>query len=192
MDGDRMKRLEVADTPIHGLRRVTSLPLGDHRGYLARVFCADELAEAGWGASVAQINLTHTRQAGTVRGLHFQHPPHAELKLVRCLRGEVWDVVVDLRHDSPTFLRWHAEKLSADNLAALLIPQGCAHGFQALVDGVDMLYLHSAAYAPSHEDGLRATDPRLGIQWPHPITEMSSRDAGFALLTPSFAGIRTP
>lgn len=187
-----MSRFEIHDTPIPGVRKLVSRRLGDHRGHLARVFCAEELAEAGWSGPVAQANMTSTRRAGTVRGMHFQRPPHAEMKLVRCIRGEVWDVVVDLRAGSPTFLRWHAEVLGADNLAALLIPQGCAHGFQALVDDVEMLYFHSAAHAPAYEGGLLATDPRLHIRWPLPITAISDRDAAFAPLTSTFEGITAP
>ena len=106
--------------------------MGDARGFLSRLFCAEELRAAGWTGPIAQINHTHTARKGTVRGMHFQYPPHAEMKLVSCLRGEVWDVAVDIRAGSQTFLRWHAEILSADNGRALLIPQGFAHGFQAL------------------------------------------------------------
>jgi dTDP-4-dehydrorhamnose 3,5-epimerase len=184
-----MSRLDVSDTPIPGLRLVRAQRLGDARGHLARLFCAEELRLAGWSAPMAQVNLTLTRQRGTVRGLHYQRPPDAEIKLVRCLRGAVWDVVVDLRSGSPTFLQWHAEVLSADNLASLLIPQGCAHGFQALSDDVEMLYMHSAPYVPASEGGVSASEPRLAIPWPLPITEMSGRDLAFPLLTKSFEGI---
>ena len=114
-----MSRFLITDTPLIGLKRVQRQVLRDERGFLSRLFCADELHAAGWYGSVAQINHTCTRQAGTVRGLHYQKPPHAEIKLVSCLRGAVWDVAVDLRLGSPTFLRWHAELLSADNGRAL-------------------------------------------------------------------------
>lgn len=187
-----MNRLDITPTRIHGVFRVDSRAVGDARGFLARSFCAKELAPAGWPGGVAQANITHTLRKGTVRGLHFQHPPHAEAKLVRCLRGKIWDVAVDLRAESPTFLQWHAEMLSHDDLNALLIPQGCAHGFQSLTDEVDMLYLHSAAHAPGSEGGLHANDPRLAIAWPLPIGEMSARDRGFPLLTTDFKGIRLP
>ena len=145
------QRLVVEDTPLAGLKRVRRQPLGDARGFLVRLFCADELRDAGWRAPVAQVNQTRTRARGSVRGLHYQRPPHAETKLVHCLRGEVFDVAVDLRRGSPTFLRWHAERLSEDNGVALLIPEGFAHGLQTLADDVDMLYCHSAAYAPAAE-----------------------------------------
>ena len=184
-----MNRLEILPTPIAGLHRVVSRQLGDSRGYLARAFCAEELAAAGWPGPVVQANLTFTRQKGTVRGLHFQHPPHAEAKLVRCLRGEIWDVAVDLRKGSPTFLQWHAEVLSPGHMNALLIPRGCAHGFQALTDDVEMLYLHSAAHAPASEGGLSVTDPLLAVDWPLPIGEVSARDRAFPFLSHDFKGI---
>lgn len=187
-----MNRLDLQDTPIAGVRRVVSARLGDSRGHLARMFCADELATAGWSGPVAQANLTFTRQRGTVRGLHFQRPPHAEIKLVRCLRGEVWDVVLDLRYGSPTFLQWHAETLTADNMTALLIPHGCAHGFQTLTDDVEMLYFHSAPHVQSSEGGVSAMDALVGVQWPLPISDMSPRDRAFPPLTSTFEGISLP
>ena len=187
-----MSRFEIVDTPLPGLKLVRRQRLGDSRGFLARLFCADELAAAGWTGPIAQINHTFTARQGTVRGLHFQRPPHAEAKLVSCLRGRVWDVAIDVRQGSSTFLQWHAQELSADNGLALLIPAGFAHGFQALSDDVELLYCHSAAHAPHAEAGLNPQDPRLAIAWPVPITELSTRDAGHALLgvgsTETFAG----
>ena len=184
-----MSRLLVEDTPLAGLKRVRRVPLGDSRGFLVRLFCADELRDAGWSAPVAQVNQTRTRERGSVRGLHFQHPPHAEKKLVHCLRGEVFDVAVDLRRGSPTFLRWHGERLSGDNGVALLIPEGFAHGLQTLADDVDMLYCHSAAYVASAEGGLHPREPRVGVDWPLPIGALSPRDDGHAFLAADFAGI---
>lgn len=184
-----MKRFTVTDLPLAGLKRVQRQRLGDDRGFLARLFCAGELAAAGWVKPVAQINHTYTARKGTVRGMHFQHPPHAEMKLVSCIRGEVWDVAVDLRAGSPTFLRWHAERLSADNGCALLIPEGFAHGFQTLADDVELLYCHSAAYVPQAEGGLHPNDPRVGINWPLPIAELSARDAAHPLIEADFKGI---
>ncbi len=184
-----MKRVQVLDTPICGLRRIVSLPLGDHRGHLTRIFCTEELKEVGWNTPVAQANITLTQRQGTVRGMHFQYPPHCETKLVRCLHGRVWDVVVDIRRGSPTFLQWHAEVLSAGNFTALLIPQGCAHGFQTLTNDAEMLYFHSAVHEPAHEGGVPALDPHLAISWPLPITEMSDRDRTFPHLSSAFEGI---
>lgn len=184
-----MSRFTITDLPLPGLKLVERQRLGDARGFLSRLFCAAELLSAGWNKAIAQINHTYTARAGTVRGLHFQRSPHAEMKLVSCLRGEVWDVAVDLRAGSETFLSWHAERLSAENGRALLIPEGFAHGFQALSDDVELLYCHSMAYAPAAEAGLNPQDPRLAIAWPLPIAELSARDSQHPLLTAQFAGV---
>ena len=184
-----MNRLTVTDLPLAGLKLIARQRLGDARGFFARLFCADELRAAGWRDAIAQINHTMTARKGTVRGLHFQRPPHAETKLVSCIRGEVFDVAVDLRRDSPTFLAWHAEQLSADNNCAMLIPQGFAHGFQALTDHAELVYCHSAAYDATSEGGLNPRDPRLAIAWPLPVTEISARDASAPMLAGTFAGV---
>jgi dTDP-4-dehydrorhamnose 3,5-epimerase len=184
-----MNRFSVTDLPLAGLKRVERQHLGDNRGFLARLFCAAELAAAGWTKPVAQINHTRTARRGTVRGLHFQRPPHAEMKLVSCIRGEVWDVAVDVRADSPTFLHWHAEHLSTENGRALLIPEGFAHGFQALTDDVELLYCHSAAHHPGAEAGLNPQDARLAIPWPLAITELSAKDAAHPLIDTGFEGV---
>ncbi len=184
-----MSRFKLSDTALAGVRVVERQRVGDARGSLTRLFCADELREAGWMGPIAQINHTVTTRAGAVRGMHFQRSPHAEIKLVSCLRGEVFDVAVDLRPASPTYLHWHAERLSADNGRALLIPQGFAHGFQALADNVQLLYCHSAAYAPGAEAGLSPTDARLAIAWPLGISELSPRDAGHPQINDEFRGV---
>jgi len=184
-----MQRFTVEPTPLRGLVCVQRKRLEDARGFFSRLFCAEELAAAGWQGPVAQINHTWTRQRGAVRGLHFQHAPHAEDKLVSCLRGEVFDVAVDLRRGSPTMLRWHGERLSASNGRALLIPRGFAHGFQTLSDDCEMLYLHSSRYEPQAEGALNIHEPRLGISWPLPVAELSARDAAHPYLDPAFSGI---
>jgi dTDP-4-dehydrorhamnose 3,5-epimerase len=184
-----MSRFAVCDTPIAGLKVVERQPVGDARGFLARLFCAEELAAAGWQKPVAQINQTLTQKQGTVRGLHFQKPPCAEMKLVTCVRGAVWDVAVDLREGSPTFLQWHAAELSAANHRALLIPEGFAHGFQTLCDDCELIYLHSVAYTQTAEAGLNPKDPVLSIAWPMAITELSARDAQHPMLDHSFKGV---
>lgn len=184
-----MSRFSLSVLPLAGLVVVERRPLGDSRGFLARLFCTEALAAAGWCQPIAQINHTYTAKRGTVRGLHFQRPPHAEMKLVSCLRGEVWDVAVDLRADSPTFLQWHAERLSAANSRALLIPEGFAHGFQALSDDVELLYCHSAAYAAESEAGLHPLDPRLDIRWPLDVAQVSPRDVGHPLIESGFEGV---
>lgn len=185
-----MARFDLLATPLEGLVVVQRQRIEDARGFLSRLYCADELAAAGFALPVAQINHTLTRRRGAVRGLHFQHPPHAEAKLVSCLRGEVFDVAVDLRRGSPTFLHWHAEVLSPANLKALFIPQGFAHGFQALGDDCELLYLHSTPYAAGAEGALNVRDPALAIAWPLAIGDLSARDAGHALLTSAFTGIQ--
>ena len=185
-----MNRFVVTDTPLAGLRLVERRRLGDARGFLSRLFCAEELTAAGWTKPIAQINHTYTASQGTVRGIHFQYPPHAEMKLVCCLRGKVWDVAVDVRAGSPTFLQWHAVELSAENNLALLIPEGFAHGFQALSNDVELLYCHSADYVPAAEAGLNPVDVQLAITWPLTITELSPRDASHALIETGFEGVR--
>lgn len=173
-----MSRLTCTALPLAGLTRVERHPMQDGRGFFERLFCAEELAACGWRQPIAQINHSLTRQASSVRGLHYQRAPHAEMKLVTCLRGAVWDVAVDLRADSPTFLHWHAEELSASNARALLIPPGFAHGFQALTDDAELLYCHSHPYTPGAETGVYPLDQRLGIAWPLPVAQLSPRDAG--------------
>jgi dTDP-4-dehydrorhamnose 3,5-epimerase len=177
-----MTQLTLVPTDLAGVYVVHRSQIGDHRGFLSRLFCSSELAEAGWRKPIAQINHTLTQRKGTVRGMHYQRGTHAEMKLVTCLRGAIWDVAVDLRAGSPTFLRWHAEELSADNRRALLIPEGFAHGFQALTDDCELLYLHSAAYAPEAEAGVNPVDPRLAIAWPLPISQLSPRDTNHPML----------
>lgn len=184
-------RFDVLDTPISGLRVLQRKPIGDSRGYLERLFCDEELRALVSGKPIAQINHTMTASRGTVRGMHFQRPPHAEIKFVSCLRGQVFDVAVDLRHNSPTFLHWHAELLSADNHKTLVIPEGFAHGFQTLTDDCEMLYFHTAAYQTGAEGGLNAQDPRLAIQWPLPVAGLSPRDAAHPLLDVIFSGVTT-
>jgi len=184
-----MSRFTVTTLPLSGLKRIDRQRLGDSRGYLSRLFCAQELASAGWHKPIAQINHTYTAQRGTLRGMHYQRSPHAEMKLVSCIQGEVWDLAVDLRAASPTFLQWHAELLTADNNRALLIPEGFAHGFQTLTDDVQLLYCHSSAHNPEAEGALNAQDPRLAIKWPIAITQISIRDTNHKLIDAKFEGL---
>ncbi|MBK1621333.1 dTDP-4-dehydrorhamnose 3,5-epimerase [Lamprobacter modestohalophilus] len=184
-----MSRFSIRPTAIQGLSLIQHHPLGDERGYLERLFCTQELQAIIGQRAILQINHTFTAKASTLRGLHFQHPPHAEMKLVSCLRGEVFDIAVDLRQGSPTFLHWHAEHLSAYNHRTLAIPEGFAHGFQTLTADCELLYLHTAAYQPDAEDGLNALDPTLAIHWPLPISERSARDQAHAPITAAFIGL---
>lgn len=184
-----MSRFVINETPLAGLKLVERQRIGDERGFLSRLFCAEELQAAGWTKPIAQINHTLTQKRGTVRGMHFQFPPHAEMKLVSCIKGEVWDVAVDFRKGSKTFLQWHAEPLSAENCHALLIPEGFAHGFQTLSDDAELLYCHSQFYRPQAEGGLNPCDERLMIRWPLEISEMSVRDSGHPILTDKVEGV---
>lgn len=181
-------RFELIQTGIPGLNVFQRKPIGDARGYVERMFCTGELAELLAGRAIVQVNRTCTARRGTVRGLHFQHAPHAETKFVSCLHGEVFDVAVDMRRDSPTFLNWHAEVLSAGNHRTMVVPEGFAHGFQCLADDCELLYFHSAAYRPDAEGGLNAQDPRLAIAWPLPVEGLSQRDASHPMLASDFAG----
>jgi len=185
-----MSRFTVSNLPLSGLKLIERQPLSDSRGFLARLFCADELAAVGWCKPVAQINHTFTSRCGTVRGLHYQQPPNSEMKLVTCICGEVWDVAIDLRLGSNTFLKWHAEILSANNNRAFLIPEGFAHGFQTLSDDVELLYCHTVAYSPASDAALNAKDPRLAINWPLDIVERSIKDANHKLIDLKFEGVR--
>lgn len=144
---------------------------------------------AGINKPIAQINHTLTRKKGAVRGMHFQRPPHAEIKLVSCLKGEIWDVAIDLRSDSATFLQWHGETLSAENRKSLLIPEGFAHGFQTLTEDCELIYLHTSAYHPESEGALNATDPKLAIAWPLAISDISERDRNHKSIEQDFQGI---
>jgi len=182
--------VKILPTLIAGLSVVETTPHTDARGAFARLYCEDELRALIGDRRIVQINHSRTAAVGALRGLHFQHPPHAEMKLVRCLRGRVWDVAVDLRHDSSTLLRWHGEELTPRNTRMMVIPEGFAHGFQVLEPGSELLYLHTASYAPDAEGGLRHDDPALGIAWPLPVTDLSARDAGHPLIAPDFNGIR--
>lgn len=182
-------RFDILPTSITDLLVLHHKPIGDSRGYLERLFCANELQTLLHGKTIIQINHSSTVKRGTVRGMHFQYPPYTELKFVSCLHGKVFDVSIDLRHGSPTFLNWHAEILSADRHNTLMIPEGFAHGFQTLTKDCQMLYLHTANYQPSAEGGLNAQDPRLAIQWPLPISAQSHRDQAHAMLTSDFLGI---
>jgi dTDP-4-dehydrorhamnose 3,5-epimerase len=184
-----VSRFNVTALPLAGLKWVARENRGDARGFLSRLFCAEELAAAGWRKPVAQINQTVTTRRGVVRGMHFQNPPHAEMKLVTCLRGAIFDVAVDLRHGSPTFLRWHGEELSSDNRKALLIPEGFAHGFQTLSDDCELIYVHSTPYRADAEGGVSPRDAVLAIAWPLAISELSDRDARHPPIDAAFTGI---
>lgn len=163
-------------TPIDGLLRVERTRCGDARGFFSRLFDEATFADAGWPGPVVQMNHTLTGEPGVIRGMHFQHAPHAEWKYVSCLSGIVFDVALDMRAGSASYGHWFGTTLSAENGHSLLIPAGFAHGFQTLAPECELIYLHSAAYAPSSEGGVDALDPTLAIAWPMPVTARSARD----------------
>lgn len=182
-------RFDATRTPLQGLILLKRKRLADERGHLSRLYDAEGLAGYGWLSGIAQVNETVTLAKGTVRGFHFQRPPFAEAKLVTCLRGAVLDIAVDIRRGSPTFLDHFAVELSEENLHSLLIPEGFAHGFQALTDDVQLLYAHSAPYRAESEGGLNPLDARLGIAWPLPVANLSARDKSHPMIDASFEGI---
>lgn len=180
----------MLDTPLPGLKIVQSVPHNDARGAFVRLFCEREIQPLLGSRRIAQINLSKTYRRGALRGMHFQHSPHSEMKMVRCLRGRVWDVAVDLRLGSPTFLEWYAHELSPDIPQMMLIPEGFAHGFQTLESDSELLYLHTEFYHPQSEGGVRFDDPRLGINWPLPAQDVSPRDLSHPVLSSDFCGVK--
>lgn len=183
-------RFVFEPTPLAGVWLVQRKPIADARGFFARLYCADEFGAIGLRSPPAQLNHSYSRHAGTVRGLHFQHPPHQETKIVSCPAGRIFDVAVDLRRGSPTFLQWFGAELSAENQRSLVVPPGFAHGFQTLVDDSQTLYCVTAPYHAAAEDGVQPFDPAIGVRWPLAATEVSPRDAQRALLdAAAYAGI---
>ena len=176
-------------TPLAGLTVVHPEPVEDARGRFERVFCDRELAALHPGLRAAQANLSLTRGRGSLRGLHYQVSPALESKLVRCLRGRVFDVAVDLRAGSDTFLQWHGVELSEHNALSLFIPEGFAHGFQVLDDEAQLLYFHSTHWNRDFESGLRHDDPAIGIRWPLPVSRLSERDRNLPTLAEDFRGL---
>ncbi len=178
--------MQIEPTEIPGLHLIRLQRIVDERGGFARLFDRERFAAAGLATTFVQESLSVSRRAGTLRGMHFQRAPHAEIKLVCCVRGAVHDVVADLRPDSPSYLRWLAFVLAPESNLALHIPEGCAHGFLTLADDSEVLYHMTTPYAPTHADGVRYDDPALGIIWPQPHTLIAEKD----LAWPPLAGRR--
>jgi len=175
--------------PLNGAYIVETSAFHDDRGKFARLFCQNDLNNIHCGNPINQINYSLTAKKGAVRGMHFQYPPKAEIKMVRCLKGKIFDVIVDLRKKSATFLQWYAAILSEENMRMLYIPKGFAHGFQTLEDNCELLYLHTEFYSSEHESGLRYDDKCIAIQWPLEVAEISQRDLNHSLLSSDFSGI---
>ena len=176
-------------TALAGSYIIDLSPSADSRGWFARTYCKNEFAQIGHTKEWVQINHSFTAAAGAIRGVHYQLPPFTEIKMLRCIAGAVYDVIVDIRKDSTTFLQWFAVELSSTNRKMLYIPAGFAHGFQTLSADCELIYHHSEFYTPGAEAGLRYNDPALGIEWPLPPTELSERDKQHPLLNANFAGI---
>jgi dTDP-4-dehydrorhamnose 3,5-epimerase len=181
--------MNILSSPIAGVAVCEFTVFSDLRGDFTRLFCERELAPVLDGRRILQINHSLTRAQGAIRGLHYQRAPHAEMKFIRCIRGKVWDVAVDIRSGSPTFLHWHAIELSPESGRTLVIPEGCAHGFQVLEPDSEMLYFHTAMYDRASEGSIAYHDPSLAIDWPLAPTDLSERDRHYPVLSPQFQGI---
>lgn len=184
-----MKRFEYEETPLSGVFHIIPKSLGDSRGYFERLFSEEEFAEFGLNQKIVNINHSYTLRKGTIRGFHFQNPPYAEAKIVICIKGSVYDVAVDIRKNSPTFLEWHSQVLSADKRNMLYIPEGFAHGFQTLQEETELLYLHTQVYSKEYEGGLAYNDPAIGVSWIEEATDLSDRDKTYPYISSDFKGI---
>ncbi|MGB3705903.1 MAG: dTDP-4-dehydrorhamnose 3,5-epimerase family protein [Castellaniella sp.] len=169
-------RFSFRSSPLPGVWEADRMPIFDARGSFARFFCRDEFLKLGMDIFPTQMNFSKSNLAGTIRGMHFQYMPNAETKVVTCMSGSVFDVAVDLRYNSPTFLQWFGVTLSSARQNSLIIPPGVAHGFQSLVDQAEILYIVTSTYSSSLEGGLHPLDPGIGIHWPLPPAEISERD----------------
>jgi len=164
-------------------------PFTDDRGLFARTFCKKEFANIGHHKEFVQFNHSRSNYTGTLRGMHFQKAPAAEVKLIRCIRGSIFDVIVDLRKSSPTFLQYFGVELSEQNMRMIYVPEGFAHGFQTLQDYTELIYHHTAFYAPDQDGGIRYNDPRINIQWPLAITSISEKDKNYPFLPDAYENI---
>lgn len=177
-------------TEISGLIIVEAEPIHDNRGLFSRAFCKQEFASVGLHKEFVQINHSFSKSAGTLRGLHFQKPPYTEMKYIQCIQGRIFDVVVDIRKNSPTYLQYFSIELSDSNYKGLLVPEGCAHGFQTLEHDTLLIYHHSEFYTPGSERGIKFDDPALSIRWPLAVTNISERDKSFEYINPNFQPIQ--
>jgi dTDP-4-dehydrorhamnose 3,5-epimerase len=177
------------ETILKGSYEILLTPHADDRGWFARTYCKQEFEQIGHTKEWVQINHSGSSQKATLRGMHFQRAPHAEIKMLRCIAGAIYDVIIDLRKDSATFLKWFGTELSAQNKKMLYIPAGFAHGFQTLTDDAELIYHHSAFYAPAAEAGIMYNDKAININWPLPVSEISERDTRHPLIDSSFKGL---
>lgn len=182
-------KLLTKETPLKGLFSIKSTRLGDNRGSFSRHFCQQQLQELMGEENLNQINLSFTKTKGSIRGMHYQLMPFSEIKIVKCIQGEILDVAVDLRTGSDTYMHWHSQVLSKENDTSLFIPTGFAHGFQTLTEDCELLYLHSQPYSPEYERTLNYADPKLAIDWSLPVSQISDKDKLAPMLTADFTGI---
>jgi len=183
--------MKFTETKLRGAFIITPDLIEDDRGFFARTFCRSEFEEHRLNSDIVQCNISFNKNKGTLRGMHYQAKPHAEVKLVRCSAGAIYDVIVDLRPESSTFKQWFAMELSAENYKMLYIPEGFAHGFQTLTGTAEIIYHHSEFYSPDSARGLRFDDPALGIAWPLPVSMVSIRDQSYPIIDKHFKGIET-
>ncbi len=181
--------MNFTPTPLQGSFVVEPIGVTDDRGWFGRIFCKKEFSEIGHDKEWVQLNHSSTNKKGTVRGMHFQIHPYREIKMVKCVSGAVYDVIIDLRKDSPTYLKWFGQELTSENRKMLYIPEGFAHGFQTLTDQCNLIYFHSEYYVPNAEGGIRYDDPSIKIKWPQNIILVSERDSSHPYLDENFKGI---
>ena len=175
--------------PFEGAYIIEAEPFRDDRGFFSRIFCKEELQSIGLNKDIVQINYSVNKIKATVRGMHYQNPPKAEIKMVCCIRGAIYDVIVDLRKESSTFLKWHGEKISEDNFKIMYVPEGFAHGYQTLGDNSELLYFHTENYSPGYEGAVHYNDPQIKIKWPLEISDISEKDQKHQFLSDDFEGI---
>ncbi|MCK4347441.1 MAG: dTDP-4-dehydrorhamnose 3,5-epimerase, partial [Thermoplasmatales archaeon] len=175
--------------PLKGAFIIKPEPFEDTRGRFSRIFCKKEFQAISLVKNIVQVNHSITVEKGAIRGMHFQYPPKAETKMVKCICGSVFDVIIDLRKGSPTFLKWHGETLSAKNIKMMYVPEGFAHGFQTLSENTELLYLHTEFYSSEHEGAVCYDDPIINISWPLEVTDISDKDQNYSLLSKDFEGI---
>ena len=182
-------KLKFIETKLKGCYEIEVIPHKDSRGWFSRTYCKNEFHEINHHSEWVQLNHSFTKEKGVIRGMHFQLPPFTETKLVRCISGSVYDVALDLRKNSPTFLQWFGTEISAENTKMILIPDGFAHGFQALTNNCELIYHHTNFYIPEAERGIRYNDPIIGIKWPQDVSDISEKDSKYVFLNEDFKGI---
>jgi dTDP-4-dehydrorhamnose 3,5-epimerase len=181
--------MKFIKTPFEGAYVIELEPFRDERGFFARTFCERDFAGIGFDKHLVQINHSESSAKGAIRGMHYQRPPASEIKIIRCIKGAAYDVMVDLRKNSSTFMQWFGTELSEDNMRMVYIPEGFAHGFQTLTTVAGLIYHHSEFYNPEYEDGLRFNDPVLAIHWPFPVSVISKKDQNYPLMDNNFKGL---